>query len=104
VALTGSPIDGKLMVACNLRSRYSTTCNISFQSWGAPKYRTDGGLCLRIQKKGNFTLISDRVAILEAKRFHALEEGKPIISEANVVLRSVDDYNIITALGSKKPS
>ncbi|KAJ6185812.1 hypothetical protein N7519_007113 [Penicillium mononematosum] len=42
----------------------------------------DGGLCLRIQDEGSFTLLDDRVAILEAKRdFDSLEEGKPIISD-----------------------
>ncbi|CAG7965733.1 unnamed protein product [Penicillium nalgiovense] len=42
----------------------------------------DGGLCLRIQDEGSFTLLDGRVAILEAKRnFDLLEEGKPIISD-----------------------
>jgi hypothetical protein len=55
------------------------------QSIGKPiKATDDGGLCLRVRDEDNFILTNDRVAILEAKRFHALEDGKPTISDRSL--------------------
>ncbi|KFY98360.1 hypothetical protein V500_01725 [Pseudogymnoascus sp. VKM F-4518 (FW-2643)] len=42
----------------------------------------DGGLCLRQRSNDSFTVVKNRVALLEAKRrFQCIENGKPVISD-----------------------